>query len=59
MTLREAPGEVEIESHALLVRAGYIRQLASGIYSYLPLAWRSIRKIEQILREEMDRIGRQ
>ncbi len=59
MTLREAPGETEIESHRLLLRAGYVRQLAAGIFSYLPLAWRSIRKIEQILREEMDRIGGQ
>lgn len=58
-TLREAPAEVEIESHGLLLRAGYIRQLASGIFSYLPLAWRSLRKIEQVLREEMDRIGGQ
>ena len=58
-TLREAPGETEIESHRLLLRAGYIRQLAAGIYSYLPLAWRSLRKIEQILREEMDRIDGQ
>jgi len=58
-TLREAPAEVEIESHGLLLRAGYIRQLAAGIFSYLPLAWRSLRKIEQILREEMDRIGGQ
>jgi len=58
-TLREAPGETEIESHRLLLRAGYVRQLASGIYSYLPLAWRSLRKIEQILREELDRIGGQ
>ena len=54
MTLREAPGETEIESHRLLLRAGYVRQLAAGIYSYLPLAWRSLRKIEQILREEID-----
>lgn len=58
-TLREAPGEVEIESHSLLLRAGYVRQLATGIYSYLPLAWRSLRKIHGILREEMDRIGGQ
>ena len=58
-TLRQAPGKTEIESHALLLRAGYIRQLAAGLFSYLPLAWRSIRKIEQILREEMDRIGGQ
>ncbi|MCG8467610.1 MAG: proline--tRNA ligase, partial [Gemmatimonadetes bacterium] len=58
-TLREASAEVEIESHGLLLRAGYVRQLAAGIFSYLPLAWRSLRKIEQILREEMDRIDGQ
>jgi len=58
-TLREAPGEAEIESHGLMLRAGYVRQLATGIYSYLPLAWRSLRKIHQILREEMDRIDGQ
>ena len=59
MTLRQAPGEAEIESHSLLLRAGYVRQIAAGIFSYLPLAWRSLRKIEQILREEMDRIDGQ
>ncbi|WP_423930701.1 proline--tRNA ligase [Candidatus Palauibacter sp.] len=59
MTLRQAPGEAEIESHRLLLRAGYVRQLAAGIFSYLPLAWRCLRKIEQILREEMDRIDGQ
>ncbi len=59
VTLREAPGDADIDSHALLLRAGYIRQLATGIFSYLPLAWRSIRKIQQILREEMDRIDGQ
>ncbi len=59
VTLREAPGEAEIESHGLLLRAGYVRQLAAGIFSYLPLAWRSVRKIEEILRQEMDRIGGQ
>ena len=59
MTLRQAPGETEVESHSLLLRAGYVRQLAAGIFSYLPLAWRSLRKIEQILREEMDRIDGQ
>ena len=58
-TLREAGADVDIASHRLLLRAGYVRQLAAGIFSYLPLAWRSIRKIEQILREEMDRIGGQ
>ncbi len=58
-TLRDAPADADIESHALLLRAGYVRQLAAGIFSYLPLAWRSLRKIDQILREEMDRIGGQ
>jgi prolyl-tRNA synthetase len=58
-TLREAPTEVDIASHRLLLRAGYVRQLAAGIFSYLPLAQRSIHKIDTILREEMDRIGGQ
>lgn len=59
LTLREAPAEAEAASHRLLLRAGYVRQLAAGIFSYLPLGWRSARKIERILREEMDRIGGQ
>src|SRR5215211_3048788 len=58
-TLREAPSGVEVASHELLLRAGFIRQLAAGIFSYLPLAKRSIRKIEDILREEMDAAGGQ
>jgi len=58
-TLREPPSDVEAESQRLLLRGGYIRALAAGIYSYLPLAWRSIRKVEQVLREEMDRIDGQ
>lgn len=58
-TLREAPADVDIASHQLLLRAGYVRQLAAGIFSYLPLAQRSAHKIEKILREEMDRIGGQ
>lgn len=58
-TLREAPAEIESVSYKLLLRAGYIRQLGSGIYSYLHLAKRSITKIENILREEMDAIGGQ
>jgi len=58
-TLREAPANVDFESHALILRAGYVRQLSAGIFSYLPLAWRSLRKIEQILREEMEAIGGQ
>ncbi|MCL6432057.1 MAG: proline--tRNA ligase, partial [Anaerolineae bacterium] len=58
-TLREAPAEAELASHRLLLRAAMIRQLAAGIYSYLPLGWRVLRKIEGIMREEMDRIGAQ
>src|SRR5918997_2304052 len=58
-TLREAPSDVEVASHRLLLRAGFIRQLAAGIFSYLPLAKRSIGKIEKILREEMDAAGGQ
>jgi len=58
-TLREAPAEAEIISHQLLLRAGFIRQLAAGIFSYLPLAQRSLTKIEAIIREEMDAIGGQ
>ena len=58
-TLRQVPTESDSASSQMLVRAGYIRQLAAGLYSYLPLAHRSLRKIEQILREEMDAIGGQ
>jgi len=58
-TLRENPAEAEVASHQLLIRAGYIRQLSAGIYSYLFLAQRSLRKIQQIIREEMDAIGAQ
>ncbi|MGD8751028.1 MAG: hypothetical protein PVG14_17390, partial [Anaerolineales bacterium] len=58
-TLREIPAEAEIPSHQLLLRAGYIRQLASGIFSYLPLARRSLTKIENIIREEINAIGGQ
>ncbi|WP_313798644.1 proline--tRNA ligase [Cytobacillus sp.] len=56
-TLREVPADAEIKSHQLLLRAGYIRQNASGIYSYLPLAQKVLRKIETIVREEMDEAG--
>src|SRR5215218_9800160 len=59
LTLREAPSGVEVASHGLLLRAGFIRQLAAGIFSYLPLAKRSIGKIEKILREEMEAAGGQ
>jgi prolyl-tRNA synthetase len=58
-TLREVPAEAEVSSHQLLLRAGYIRQLSAGIYNYLFLAQRSLLKIQQIVREEMDRIGAQ
>lgn len=58
-TLREIPAEAEVVSHQLLLRAGYIRQLSSGIYTYLFLAHRSMLKITQIIREEMDAIGAQ
>ncbi len=58
-TLREVPSEADTASYEMLLRAGYIRQLAAGLFSYLPAAWRSLRKIEQILREEMGIIGGQ
>jgi prolyl-tRNA synthetase len=58
-TLRENPAEAEVASHQLLLRAGYIRQLSAGIYSYLFLAQRSLLKITAIVRQEMDRIGGQ
>lgn len=56
-TLREVPTEAEIPSHILLLRAGMIKKVAAGIYSYMPMGWRTIRKIEQIIREEMDGKG--
>jgi prolyl-tRNA synthetase len=56
-TLREAPADAEVASHKFLVRAGYVRQLGAGLYSYLPLGQRSINRIIAIVREEMDRIG--
>lgn len=58
-TLRELPAEVEIASHQLMLRTGLIHKLASDIYSFLPLGYRTFRKIEQIVREEMDRVGAQ
>lgn len=58
-TLREAPSEAEAASHQLLLRAGFIRQVAAGIFSYLPLARRAMNKIEAIIRQEMDQIGGQ
>jgi prolyl-tRNA synthetase len=58
-TLREVPNEAEIPSHILLLRAGMIKKTAAGIYSYMPMGWRTVRKIEQIVREEMDAQGAQ
>ncbi len=58
-TLRQTPAEAEVVSHKLMLRAGMIRKAAGGIYTYLPLAWRTLRKIEQIVREEMDAAGGQ
>lgn len=58
-TLREEPADAEVISHKLLLRAGFVRQLGAGIYSYLPLAQRSVLKISQIIREEMNAIGGQ
>lgn len=58
-TLREDPAEAEIKSHKLLLRAGYIRRIGSGVYSYLPLMWRVLQKVSQIVREEMNATGAQ
>ncbi len=58
-TLREDPADAEAVSHKLLVRGGFVRQVSAGLWSYLPLGWRIHRKIEQIVREEMDAIGAQ
>ncbi|ABR46899.1 prolyl-tRNA synthetase [Alkaliphilus metalliredigens QYMF] len=58
-TLREVPSEAELPSHQLLLRAGMIRKLVAGVYSYLPLGYRTLKKVEQIVREEMDRAGAQ
>jgi prolyl-tRNA synthetase len=56
-TLKETPAEAEVISHQLLLRAGYIRRLASGLYTWLPLGLRVLRRVENIVREEMDRAG--
>lgn len=58
-TLREVPAEADASSHQWLLRSGYIRQVAAGVYTYLPLGWRVLRKIEQIIRQEMDLAGAQ
>ncbi len=56
-TQREIPAEADTVSHQLLLRAGMISQVAAGVYSYLPLGWRVLRKIENIIRDEMDKAG--
>ena len=58
-TLREDPADSEAISHKLLVRAGFVRQLAAGLYIYLPLGWRVLNRINTILKEEMNAIGAQ
>src|SRR3954470_17545486 len=58
-TLRDDPADAEAASHKLLVRGGFIRQLSAGIWTFMPLGWRVHRKVEQVIREEMDRIGSQ
>jgi prolyl-tRNA synthetase len=58
-TLREAPADVELPSHKLMLRAAMVRPIGAGLYSLLPLGWRVARKVEQIVREEMDAIGGQ
>jgi prolyl-tRNA synthetase len=59
VTLREDPAEAEIPSHKLLLRAGYIRRIGSGVYAYLPFMWRVLQKVSQIVREEMNATGAQ
>ena len=58
-TLKETPAEAQIPSHRLMLRAGMVRQTAAGIYSWLPLGYRVLKNIEQIVREEMDATGAQ
>ncbi|HKJ28540.1 MAG TPA: hypothetical protein VJ965_12930, partial [Anaerolineales bacterium] len=57
VTTRETPADAEIASHQLMLRTGMIRKLTSGIYTWTPLGWRVLRKVENIVREEMDRAG--
>ena len=58
-TLRDQPAEADLISHILLLQSGMIHQVSTGVYSYLPLAWKSLKKIEAIIREEMDSVGGQ
>jgi Prolyl-tRNA synthetase len=55
-TLKQTPSDAEAISHQLMLRAGYIRQVSAGVYSYLPLAWSVIRKLEDLMRKEMEKI---
>ena len=57
-TIKETPAEAEVMSHQLMLRAGLIRRLAAGLYSWLPMGLRTLRKVEHIVREEMNRAGR-
>ena len=57
VTLRDVPADAEIPSHQLLVRGGYIRRIGSGIYAYLPMMWRVLRKINAIVRDELNSLG--
>ena len=56
-TMKEVPSEAEVPSHQLMLRAGLIRQLMAGSYTFLPLGYRSVRKVSEIVRQEMDRAG--
>jgi prolyl-tRNA synthetase len=58
-TLKDDPTDAEAISHKLLVRGGFIRQVGSGLYTYLPLGWRVMRQIDNIIREQMDTIGQE
>ena len=58
-TLKEVPADAQVASHVYMVRGGYIRKLAAGVYNFLPLGWRVIHRIEEIVREEMNRAGAQ
>ena len=58
-TLRDDPADAEAVSHKLLMRGGFIRQVSAGLWTFMPLGWRVHRKVEQIVREEMDAIGGQ
>ena len=58
-SLRELPSDIELESHKIMLKSSMIHQAGSGIYSYLPTAWKSLKKIEAIIRQEMDAIGGQ